>query len=77
MELDPLYVANKKKLVVFVDSYDVNKVLEKMRGNEYSTKAQIIAQVMADYQDKVFMKTRIGGTRTVDMLTGDQLPRIY
>jgi hydrogenase maturation factor len=43
LELDPLYVANKKKLVVFVDPYDVNKVLEKMRGNEYGTKAQIIA----------------------------------
>jgi hydrogenase maturation factor len=77
LELDPLYVANKKKLVVFVDPYDVNKVLEKMRCNEYSTKAQIIAQVMTDYQGKVFMKTRIGGTWTVDMLTGDQLPRIY
>jgi hypothetical protein len=55
--LDPLYVANEGKLVAFVDPNDVNKVLEKMKGNEYSTEAQIIGQVVADYQGKVFMKT--------------------
>jgi hydrogenase expression/formation protein HypE len=55
--LDPLYVANEGKLVAFVNPHDVNKVLEKMEGNEYNTEAQIIGQVVADYQGKVFMKT--------------------
>lgn len=74
--LDPLYVANEGKLVAFVDPCDADKVLHRMRGNEYSAEAQLIGEVVADNPGRVFMKTRIGGTRIVDMLTGDQLPRI-
>ena len=74
--LDPLYVANEGKLLAFVDPHDVNKVLDKMRANEYGGEAQVIGEVVADHKGKVAMVTRIGGTRIVDMLTGDQLPRI-
>jgi len=74
--LDPLYVANEGKLLDFVDPHDVYKVLDKMRANEHGTEAQVIGEVVTDHKGKVAMVTKIGGTRIVDMLTGDQLPRI-
>lgn len=73
---DPLYIANEGKLVAFVPEKDARKVLEIIRENEYGKDAAIIGQVTQKSQGKVFLKTFIGGTRLVDMLTGDQLPRI-
>ncbi len=52
------------------------KVLAEVREDDFGKNACIIGEVVTDYPGKVFMKTRIGGTRIVDMLTGDQLPRI-
>ena len=73
---DPLYIANEGKLLAFVGPDYAEKVLETIKGSEYGKDACIIGEVSADSPGKVFMKTHIGGTRIVDMLTGEQLPRI-
>ena len=74
--LDPLYVANEGKLLVFVPAGEAPKVLERMRLNKYGREARIIGRVVPDHRGKVFMSTGIGGTRIIDMPLGEQLPRI-
>ena len=74
--LDPLYVANEGKMLVFVPGEEANAVLETMREHPLGRDSEIIGQVVADQPGVVFMKTRIGGLRVVDMLSGEQLPRI-
>jgi hydrogenase expression/formation protein HypE len=74
--LDPLYLANEGKLIAFVAPEDADAVLAAMRQDAYGHDAVFIGDVTADHPGKVFMDTRIGGTRIVDMLTGEQLPRI-
>jgi hydrogenase expression/formation protein HypE len=73
---DPLYLANEGKLVAFVAPEDAEAVLRAMRADRYGREAAIIGEVIAGHPGKVFMDTRIGGTRIVDMLAGEQLPRI-
>ncbi|MDY6952980.1 MAG: hydrogenase expression/formation protein HypE [Thermodesulfobacteriota bacterium] len=73
---DPLYIANEGKLLAFVGADGADRLLETMKANAYGRDAAIIGEVVSDSPGKVFMKTRIGGTRIVDMLTGEQLPRI-
>jgi len=73
---DPLYVANEGKAVMIVPGIDVEKVLETMRKNEFGKEAQIIGEVVNNHRGKVVMQTQIGGKRIIDMLLGDQLPRI-
>jgi hydrogenase expression/formation protein HypE len=73
---DPLYIANEGKLLAFVTAADAPKVLEIVRAQPHGSDACIIGEVVADHPGKVFMRTRIGGERIVDMLTGEQLPRI-
>jgi hydrogenase expression/formation protein HypE len=74
--LDPLYVANEGKLIAIVSAADAPAVLSAMRAHLLGGDAAIIGEVTADPTGIVLMKTRIGGTRVVDMLTGEQLPRI-
>jgi hydrogenase expression/formation protein HypE len=74
--LDPLYIANEGKLISLVDPMDADRVLSTMKANKYGQEACIIGEVVPDHNGRVFMNTRIGGTRIVDMLTGAQLPRI-
>jgi len=52
------------------------EALAVLRAHTYGKEAQIIGQVVQEPAGKVFLKTRIGGTRIVDMLTGELLPRI-
>lgn len=73
---DPLYIANEGKLVAFVPEEDAQKVLEIIQADEYGKEAAVIGRVSQKSPGKVFLKTFIGGTRLVDMLTGEQLPRI-
>lgn len=73
---DPLYVANEGKLVAVVAASDAQHVLEAMRENRYGEQAVIIGEVVEDDPGRVVMKTHLGTTRIVDMLTGDLLPRI-
>lgn len=74
--IDPLYVANEGKLIAIVGREGAEKVLERMRGHRDGKEAQIIGEVVADHPEMVVMRTGIGGTRIVDMMAGEQLPRI-
>jgi hydrogenase expression/formation protein HypE len=73
---DPLYVANEGKLLAFVAPTAAEKVLAAMRAHPLGKNAVVIGEVVADYPGTVILKTRIGGSRVVDMLSGEQLPRI-
>jgi hydrogenase expression/formation protein HypE len=74
--LDPLYVANEGKLLAIVAAEDAERILAAMRAHPLGREAAIIGEVVAEHPGFVLMKTRVGGTRVVDMLSGEQLPRI-
>jgi len=74
--LDPLYVANEGKLVAIVAAEDAETVLAAMRRHPLGAQASIIGTVTASHTGLVTLKTPFGTTRIVDMLAGDQLPRI-
>src|SRR5512147_2994127 len=73
---DPLYVANEGKLVAFVNPKDAETILSAMKQTKYGTESTIIGKVTSDRKAQVRLKTAIGGTRLVDMLPGEMLPRI-
>jgi hydrogenase expression/formation protein HypE len=74
--LDPLYVANEGKLVAIVSADIAERLVTRMKENIYGRDACIIGEVKAEPQGIVALKTGFGGTRIVDMLVGEQLPRI-
>ncbi|RPH36403.1 hydrogenase expression/formation protein HypE, partial [bacterium] len=74
--LDPLYVANEGKLLAFVPPEGTGAVLAAMQAHPLGKDARVIGKVVAEHPRVVVMKTRIGGSRVVDMLSGEQLPRI-
>jgi hydrogenase expression/formation protein HypE len=74
--LDPLYVANEGKLIAIVPAAAAESVLAAMRAHPLGVGAAIIGRVTADQPGVVLMKTRVGGVRIVDVLSGEQLPRI-
>ena len=74
--LDPLYVANEGKLVAIVSADVAEPLVARMRQNRYGVDACIIGEVKAEPGGIVSMRTGFGGTRIVDMLVGEQLPRI-
>lgn len=73
---DPLYLANEGKLLCLVPADLAQTVLGAMQDDEYGRQACIIGEVVADNPGRVVMQTTIGGRRIVDMLAGEQLPRI-
>jgi hydrogenase expression/formation protein HypE len=73
---DPLYVANEGKLVAFVKESDAANVLAVMKKTKYGEDAAVIGKVIGTGKSQVRLKTVIGGTRLVDMLPGEMLPRI-
>ncbi len=74
--LDPLYVANEGKLVAIVPAASAEAVLAAMRRHPLGAEAAIIGEVVERHPGLVTMHTPFGTTRIVDMLAGDQLPRI-
>jgi hydrogenase expression/formation protein HypE len=74
--LDPIHVANEGKLVAIVDPADADKILAQMRKNSYGRAAAIIGEVTNEHSGRVVMKTKLGPSRIVDMLSGELLPRI-
>ena len=74
--LDPLYVANEGKLLAITAASDANRVLAAMQSHPLGSEAAIIGEVTDEHPGFVMMKTRVGGKRVVDMLSGEQLPRI-
>lgn len=73
---DPLYIANEGKLLAIVARQDAERVLSAMHATRYGEEAVIIGAVKESPAGKVLLKTNIGGTRIVDMLAGEILPRI-
>src|ERR1035437_3766874 len=74
--LDPLYVANEGKLLAIVRPDMAEAVLQQMREHPLGHDAAIIGEVVANHPGMVLMKTEIGGTRVLDVMFGEQLPRI-
>ena len=73
---DPLYLANEGKLVVVAAPNASEKALEIMKGSKYGQEACLIGEITGDNTGKVILKTAMGGTRLVDKLSGEMLPRI-
>jgi hydrogenase expression/formation protein HypE len=73
---DPLYVANEGKLIAIIKASDAEKILSVMRQTKYGENAVIVGKVIQTKNPQVRLKTAIGGTRLVDMLPGEMLPRI-
>jgi hydrogenase expression/formation protein HypE len=74
--LDPLYVANEGKLVAVVAAEIAEAVLDAMRAHPLGRDSALIGEVVERHAGMVLMKTSVGGTRVVDVLFGEQLPRI-
>jgi hydrogenase expression/formation protein HypE len=74
--LDPLYVANEGKLIAIIETGVIEEVLTAMRKHPLGRHARIIGEVTEKNRGLVTMRTLLGTTRIVDMLAGDQLPRI-
>jgi len=74
--LDPLYVANEGTLLAVVPRGDAARVLEVMRAQPEGREACVVGEVVDDRARLVVLETAVGGRRIVDMLQGEQLPRI-
>jgi hydrogenase expression/formation protein HypE len=74
--LDPLYVANEGKLAAIVAPDAADELVKTMRQHPLGKEAQTIGVVTDKNAGLVTMRTTLGTTRIVDMLAGDQLPRI-
>jgi len=74
--LDPLYIANEGKVLLFVPPGNAAGVLKMMQKHPYGKDARIIGEVVEDHPGRVVMKTHIGSNRVIDMISGEQLPRI-
>ncbi len=74
--LDALYVANEGKLICICEEADANRLVDIMRAHPLGENAARIGTVIADDAHLVQMRTGFGGTRVVDWIAGEQLPRI-
>lgn len=73
---DPLYVANEGRFIAFVPPRDVDRALDLMRAHPLGAQASLIGRVRESTSGRVTMRSKIGATRIVEMLSGEQLPRI-
>jgi hydrogenase expression/formation protein HypE len=74
--LDPLHIANEGKLVAIVPRGEADDALQALRGHKFGADAAIVGEVLAQPEGMVLLRTGIGGSRVLDMLVGDPLPRI-
>lgn len=75
--IDPLYLACGRKVLIFSGENETGKILAKMRKNIYGGKhTKIIGQIEKEHLSTVVMRTKIGSSRIIDMLSAEQLPRI-
>jgi hydrogenase expression/formation protein HypE len=74
--IDPLYVANEGKLVAVVAAEAADAALGALRAHSLGEEAALVGEVVAEPEGLVLLETSLGGTRIVDMLVGDPLPRI-
>ena len=73
---DPLYMANEGKVVMIVGANDSDLIIDVLKNHEYGKNAAVIGEIVDSNKGLLVMNTEIGGRRIVDMLTGEQLPRI-
>jgi hydrogenase expression/formation protein HypE len=73
---DPLYVANEGRFVVFLPAAEADRALQRLRAHPIGAQACVVGKVQEGTPGLVTMRSRIGGMRVVDMLSGEQLPRI-
>lgn len=73
---NPLYLANEGKVLMVVSPASVDAAIKLMQESETGKMARVIGSITSEYQGKVLMKSVIGGTRIIDKLAGEQLPRI-
>jgi hydrogenase expression/formation protein HypE len=73
---DPLYIANEGKVIVIVPEAESQAALQAMRSEAYGQDAARIGEVLDAPADRVLLRTLIGGTRILDTLAGEMLPRI-
>ncbi len=73
---DPLYVANEGKVVMVVGAESAEAVINSLQEFKLGKNSAVIGEIVADHPGRVWLHTQIGGTRIVDMLAGEQLPRI-
>lgn len=74
--LDPLYVANEGRLLAFVPREHADAVLAAMHAHPHGAGAAVIGECVAEHPGTVVARTRLGGSRVVDLPIGEQLPRI-
>jgi len=74
--LDPLYIANEGKMIAIVSEDVADELLNEIRNHSLGSEAEIIGKVTSNNPGTVIMKTSIGSKRIVDMISGEQLPRI-
>ncbi len=74
--LDPLYVANEGILIAVLDAARADTVVEAMKGHSFGRHTAVIGEVVPDPSGMVLLETAIGGSRIIDMLPGEMLPRI-
>jgi hydrogenase expression/formation protein HypE len=74
--LDPLYVACEGRLVAIVPERAADELVKVMRSHPTGTGSSVIGRVVGDHPGRVVLKSRIGGRRILDRLSGEQLPRI-
>lgn len=73
---DPLYVANEGKVLLVVEGNKADEILNKIKQHQYGKEAAIIGEIVDEKAGRCSLQTNIGGHRVVDMLAGEQLPRI-
>ena len=74
--LDPLYVANEGRLVAFVPAAQADRVVQTMRSQPVAAGAAVVGTVIAAHPGVVELRNPLGGSRIVDLLSGEQMPRI-
>jgi hydrogenase expression/formation protein HypE len=74
--LDPLYVANEGRFVAFVPEYEADRAVSVLREHDVSAAAVRIGRVVEGQPRIVTLRSRVGGNRVLDLLSGEQLPRI-
>lgn len=73
--LDPLYIANEGKLLIFISPEEESKAIEILRNNQYGINSAVIGEVHLG-EPRVILKTALRSSRIIDELVGEQLPRI-
>ncbi len=73
---DPLHIANEGKVIMVVPESDVQSVLEILKNDTLGMESSAIGRIVTEHQGRVVLRNQTGGSRIIDTLSGDQLPRI-